>query len=451
MWRLYTLHNVRRTLSYITLSKYVHYLICTLLMYNKILQTMYDEKKRDFNTHINCDEAGKKLILTAFPNMYTSALEDYLLGYAGVTVRELVQYIIHTYSRIDPTQLADCYTEMTGHYDLQDPIETLFTQIDDGVRYALAGGQPYGEAQHVNIAFLLILATQSLPLACTEWQRRVTNMQTWPLFKAFFTEAHHENHMISQTALRSGYHTANMVTQITAGQFESCDVFWHYTQPNDVPDANPDTTTALANLAMATGANRATVSALTKSLAELTAVSKAHAEELRRLIHSDNIDPLTAQSQHTSTTVVRGNGRQRRSGNNEQVSGTHPLYKTKNNNYCWSHGYQVGLQHTSATCIERKAGHNPAATKSNIMGGDTWGSEFLWRGGQVKKANSVNNIMTYLNSTPPNNLCNSAILDSGATGNFLAFDAPCDHRINPHRHTRASWPPTLGEQSTPFP
>jgi hypothetical protein len=35
MWRLYTLHNVRRTLSYITLSKYVHYLICTLLMYNK--------------------------------------------------------------------------------------------------------------------------------------------------------------------------------------------------------------------------------------------------------------------------------------------------------------------------------------------------------------------------------------------------------------------------------
>jgi hypothetical protein len=35
---------------------------------------MYDEQKRAFNTHINCDEAGKKLILTAFRNMYTSAL-----------------------------------------------------------------------------------------------------------------------------------------------------------------------------------------------------------------------------------------------------------------------------------------------------------------------------------------------------------------------------------------
>jgi hypothetical protein len=86
---------------------------------------MYDEQKRAFNTHINCDKTGEKLILTAFPNIYNSALEYYLLGYAGVTGRELVQYSMHTYSRIDPTQLADCYTKMTRPYDLQDPIETL--------------------------------------------------------------------------------------------------------------------------------------------------------------------------------------------------------------------------------------------------------------------------------------------------------------------------------------
>jgi hypothetical protein len=101
--------------------------------------------------------------------MYTSALEDYLLGYDGVIVRELVQYIIYNYSRIDPTQQTDCYTKMTRPYDLQDPIKTMFKQIYDGVRYALAGRQPYGEAQYVNIAFLLILATQSLPFACAEW------------------------------------------------------------------------------------------------------------------------------------------------------------------------------------------------------------------------------------------------------------------------------------------
>jgi hypothetical protein len=52
-------------------------------------------------------------------------------------------------------------------------------------------------------------------------------------------------------------------------------------------------------------------------------------------------------------------------------------YKTKNDNYCWSHGYQVGLNHASANCTKKAPSHKDNATKSNIMVGDTWGSEFL--------------------------------------------------------------------------
>jgi hypothetical protein len=283
---------------------------------------------------------------------------------------------IHTYSRIDLTQLAYCYTKMTRPYDLQDPIDTLFTQIDDGVRYTIAGGHPYGEAHYVNIAFLLILSTQGPPLACAEWQRRVLNMQTWTLFKAFFTEAHHENRMISQTALRLGYHTANMATQVPEGQFQTCDVARLYAHPNEVEETTPIITTALTNVSTATGAERANVAALTKSLADLNALTKAQAEELCRFVNSGNITPVPAPTPHGSDSVFRGNGRQRRTRNNEQGNVGRPKYKT-NNDYCWSHGYQVGMQHTSATFTGRKEGHNPAATKTNIMGGDTCGSEFL--------------------------------------------------------------------------
>jgi hypothetical protein len=38
MWQLYTLHNVRRTLSYITLSKYVHY----KKNYRRVVDINYD-------------------------------------------------------------------------------------------------------------------------------------------------------------------------------------------------------------------------------------------------------------------------------------------------------------------------------------------------------------------------------------------------------------------------
>jgi hypothetical protein len=168
-------------------------------------------------------------------------------------------------------------------------------------------------------------------------------MQMWPLFKAFFTEAHRENRMISKTALRSGYHTENMATAIPSGPFEISDVTRHYHQTPLTPTATSEITAVLAILATAMGADRATVAALTKSLAELTVVTKAQAEEVHHLIQSGHIAPVQAPAQHSSTTMIRGNRRQRRSGTNEQGGGGRPLYKTNNNNYCWSHIYQVGL------------------------------------------------------------------------------------------------------------
>jgi hypothetical protein len=52
---------------------------------------------------------------------------------------------------------------MTAPIKFQDPIETMFKQIEDGVFYANAGMQPYMEAQYVNITFLLILNTRAIP------------------------------------------------------------------------------------------------------------------------------------------------------------------------------------------------------------------------------------------------------------------------------------------------
>ena len=41
-----------------------------------------------------------------------------------------------------------------------------------------------------------------------------------------------------------------------------------------------------------------------------------------------------------------------------------------NSNYCWSHGFDIGPSHTSATCRNPKHGHKKEATVTNQMGGD---------------------------------------------------------------------------------
>jgi hypothetical protein len=129
--------------------------------------------------------------------------------------------------------------------------------------------------------------------------------------------------------------------------------------------ADTEFVTAMANLATATSADRETVATLTRAIATLTDQLKAkdiwenfQEADVRRLLGvQGNTRPASAAS--TPTTYVRKS------------------YRTNNDNYFWSHGYQVGLNHTSANCTKKAPGHKDTAIKTNIMGGDTWGCEFL--------------------------------------------------------------------------
>jgi hypothetical protein len=155
----------------------------TNAMYAAQLACMHAECHRIYTNRINVDQALKKLILEAYDNMYTSQLEDYLLQYANRSALEILVHLKQNYGFINRTQLTDNYNKMTAPINFQDPIETLFKQIDDGVHYANAGMQPYMEAQYVNIAFLLIFNTGAIPDVCRDWQRCTPVNQTWADFR----------------------------------------------------------------------------------------------------------------------------------------------------------------------------------------------------------------------------------------------------------------------------
>jgi hypothetical protein len=116
--------------------------------------------------------------LEAYDNRYTSQLEDYLLQYANRSALKILMHLKTTYGFINPTQLADNYNKMTAHINFQDPIETVFKKIEDGVRYSNNGIQPYMEEKYVKIAFLLILNTGAVPEACRDLQRCTPVNQT---------------------------------------------------------------------------------------------------------------------------------------------------------------------------------------------------------------------------------------------------------------------------------
>jgi hypothetical protein len=73
---------------------------------------------------------------------------------------------------IAPTELTQNYKHLNTPYDPNQPIETLFQQIQDARAFAVAGGQPYGAATIVNVAYTLVFNTGLFPDACRVWKSR---------------------------------------------------------------------------------------------------------------------------------------------------------------------------------------------------------------------------------------------------------------------------------------
>jgi hypothetical protein len=67
---------------------------------------------------------------------------------------------------IAPTELTQNYERLNTPYDPNQPIENLFQQIQDARDFAVAGGQTYGDAMIINVAFALVFNTGLFSDAC---------------------------------------------------------------------------------------------------------------------------------------------------------------------------------------------------------------------------------------------------------------------------------------------
>jgi hypothetical protein len=125
-----------------------------------------------YHTYHIVDQTIKKMILEAFDDAYRNALSDEIVGYASCTSLDLLTHLIMFYAMIAPSELTQNYERLNTPYDPNQPIETLFQQIQDTRSFAVACGQPYGNAMIINVAYTLLFNTVLFPDACPTWQSR---------------------------------------------------------------------------------------------------------------------------------------------------------------------------------------------------------------------------------------------------------------------------------------
>jgi hypothetical protein len=151
---------------------------------------LHREATQVYRTYHNVDQAMKKLIIEAFDDAYLNALSDEIVGYANCTSLQLLTHLLTYYAMIAPTELTQNNERLNTPYDPNQPMETLFQHIQDARAFAVAGGQPYGAAIIVNVAYTLVLNTGLFPDACRAWQSRAIAAKTWAQFKIDFATAH---------------------------------------------------------------------------------------------------------------------------------------------------------------------------------------------------------------------------------------------------------------------
>jgi hypothetical protein len=287
---------------------------------------IWEEDVQTYRTCTSVQQALKKQIISVFEPMYLEILNYNMVGYAKISARGMLDHLFETYGNITAVDIEINFEHMRRAWDPQQPVETLFKQIQDGADYSEAGGVLVGHPQQINVGYAKIFAAGHFVSACRRWNEKPTAEKTWTQFKSHFAAAHRQHkQMQGESAATAGHHSANATVTQNEDQMAEA------------------TIGALANLATATAADRDVVDALTQANSRLAKQLEENSSELRE---------LKALLNHERRDK-RGQG----------------SFNPSASNYCWTHGYKVGKTHTSLTCNTPKPGHKTDATRDENMGG----------------------------------------------------------------------------------
>ena len=297
---------------------------------------VFNQAKKTYETTLLTDKLLKKQLLEAVEERFYKSLRNRHTGYAGVPTLQLLQHLKLQYGKVTEAELEENDRALKTPYDVQNPIETLYEQVEDAINFADAADTLYTQQQILSIALSLIQKTGVFTDWIREWKRKNQLHKTWPLFKEFFAEAHQE--------------------------------FRDNPSSNNFGFGNANIAESLNNLAAATASDRSAVSSLSSMNSELLAqLAETNAKLATAMNEIKGLKLKITSFEPANSATTTEDPPQRRG---QRFRGTrHTVRVFHNKNYCWSHGYDLHPLHTSATCLHKKDGHKDEATFKNNMGG----------------------------------------------------------------------------------
>jgi uncharacterized coiled-coil protein SlyX len=298
---------------------------------------LYNESVREWETYINVCTALKNHIIQSIEDVYLLAMNDPYLAYANVTIKEMINYLFEQYGNIDSKALGENEKKMQQPWNPDTPFETVIKQINDAVAFADAGGEPIQAKRILRTAYSIVYDTGLYYETLEKWDDKPAADKTWKNFQTHMNIAKTKMDKRCQADKAAGYHNAN-----------------HIAEEDLINIVCSATQRPLEDITNLLRMMQATINTQQQKIDTQQQKLDSQQEKLSALEHANKA---------------------------EENKGSKPPGERKkrkdHGTYCWTHGYAVGKNHTSATCTNPADGHQKEATRSNTMGGSTKGKKAL--------------------------------------------------------------------------
>lgn len=172
----------------------------------------WKEDRTTYRTYHDVDKALRNQVIEAVDPSYIRSLYNTTTGYGNLTCRQLLEHLWLQYGTIMQDELDANTTSMMQPWSPPTPIETLFTQLDEGAIFAIAGGEPIAPATIVRIGYNIMEANGLFDTACHKWRTEFTAPnKTLDAFKTHFLAADKDRSR-NMTSGNSGFKGANKAT-----------------------------------------------------------------------------------------------------------------------------------------------------------------------------------------------------------------------------------------------
>ena len=327
----------------------------------------HDEQIRLFNECDTIERTLKQQVVNAIDNLYLRAIINTTTQAIQLHLHEIFDYLYRTYGNVTPQKLHARDTEVKNMvYNLQNPIDNIFNEIESLTDLAIRARVPMSQAQCISIALIILLNTRKFTHAIRTWN--AIAVQTWVNFKTHFRDARSELEDLNEINAGDTQYSANIVQDLLEG-FSNMLIERDEEPPQEqvLPPQQPPYHNQMNNI------QQPPLDPTVQFLQ--TQLQQQQQQTINNILQNGG---GRNQGGRGGGGRNRGQGRySNRNGRGFRGGGRNRSYHYNNYNpnqsrrtntpgYCWTHGQG---NHSGFQCNNPSPGHMPQATFQNRMNG----------------------------------------------------------------------------------